>query len=236
VSKNGLVWTNLKSSEKSGIMLASVAYQESQSKELSIALRPQKAIDFAIFYEQIHPYADGNQLLTVSTSTITDNFGNTISDGTLVNFEVTTSEGKTLSAMATTISGVATTSFLHPESASRWEIGAYIKGFAESNTLQSEFKPAFTDFNVTVSKNNRRLQIEPIRSFMDQLIPDGMSIMWEISNETGMNNKMSGSTRLGQGQLNLDPGIYPYGNYEVSVTIGGINKFLNLNITDDPLE
>ena len=236
ITKNGLVWTNLYGSEQSGLILSSVSYQDSQSKELSIKLWPQKATDFEISYEQAHPYADGHQLLTLSTSRITDSYGNTISDGTLVNFEITTSGGQTLYAMATSIAGVATTTFLHPERADHWKIGAYITGIAQSNSIALEFKSAFNDYGISVSENNREILIEPIKSFMDQLIPDGMGISWQITDETGNEKKVMGSTRLGQGQLILDSGLYPPGNYEVSVTIGGIKKQLNLNITDDPLE
>ena len=236
ITKNGLVWTNLYAPEKSGVMLASAAYKDSQSKELSIQLWPQKAMDFEISYERAHPYADGHQLLTLSTSRITDTYGNTISDGTSVNFEISNSASQTLYAMATSIAGVATTTFLHPEKADNWKIEAYITGIAESNPISLEFRSAFDDFSITVSENNRILHIEPIRSFMDQLIPDGMGILWEITDKAGKKKKVRGSTRLGQGELNLDPGLYPPGNYEVSVVIGGIKKPLTLNITDDPLE
>ena len=236
ITKNGLVWASLFSPKKSGVLLASVAYENSQSKELSIQVRPDNAIDFEVDFERVHPYADGHQLITLSSSRITDSYGNTISDGTLVNYEIKTAAGQKLQAMATTISGVATTTFLHPEYPDTWKISAYISGIAQSNTLSLEFTPAFADYSIAISENNRVLNIGPIRSFMDQIIPDGMSIIWEITNNNGISQKATASTRHGRGQLILDSGLFPPGTYEITSIIGGVRKTVTVKLSDDPLE
>ncbi|MCE2614008.1 hypothetical protein LVD13_13605 [Flavobacteriaceae bacterium D16] len=235
-TKNGLVWASLYSPEKSGVMLTSAAFENSQSKELSIQVQPENAVDFKVSFKRVHPYADGHQLLTLSSSRITDSYGNTISDGTLVNYEVETAAGQILQAVATTILGVATATFLHPEYPDTWKISAYITGIAQSNTLSLEFKPAFADYSITLSKNNRVLTIGPIRSFMDQIIPDGMSIVWEITDKAGTSKKAATSTRHGKGQLILDSGLFPPGNYEVTSIVGGIRKTITVRLSDDPLE
>ncbi len=236
VIRNGMVWKNLFSPDTVGIMLASLAFGNSESKELSVKVRPGNATDFELDLERIHSYADGHQLLTIRTSRISDQYGNTISDGTLVNFVAQTSLGATVYAMGKTLSGIATAKFLHPERPGTWKITAYITGVAESTSLALEFKAAFSDFKISVSENDRILSMGPIRSFMDQLIPDGMGIRMIIKDTHGKIQKLQTTTRNGKGEMILDPEMFAPGIYEAEIETGGVLKKITLNLKDDQME
>lgn len=235
-TKNGLVWKNLYSPNQSGVMLAVVEHNGSQSKELSVQLRPGNSVDFDLEFERVHDYADGHQLLTINTSRIVDQYGNTISDGTLVNFVVNTSGEEKLYAMGKTLSGVANVEFLHPERPNTWKISAYIAGISQSNTLSLEFKAAFPYFELGVSENQRIISIGPIRSFMKQLVPDGLGIRVAVEDEKGNIQLLRTSTRNGKGQLILEPELFPAGTYKIAIEIGGILRNITIHPTNDQVE
>ena len=235
-TKNGLAWEHLYSPEKSGVMLAAVEHIGSQSKELTVQVQPGNATDFDIGFERVHEYADGHQLLVINTSPVVDLYGNTISDGTLVNFIVHTSTGEKLFAMGKTLSGVANVQFLHPEYPDTWEVSAYITGIAKSNALTLKFNSAFSDFRLEVANDNRTVTIGPITSFMKQLVPDGMGIRMAVKDEQGNIQKLLSSTRNGKGKLILEPELFPSGKYEVEIEIGGIQKSITLNPKNDQVE
>ncbi len=229
---NGLAWKNLYGSEEAGVLLASASYENSQSKELSVQVLPANAVDFDISYDRLHAYADGHQLLTLRTSIIKDAFGNPISDGTLVNFVARNSTGGNLYSTGKTIGGIATAQILHPENPETWEIHSYITGIAQSNVLQVEFKAAFADFQMAFSKNNRVITLGPVRSFMGQLIPDGMRILMRIKSSGGKTRYLETSTRNGLGRMILEPEVYPAAAYALEIEIGGVLKRITLNVKD----
>ncbi|MBT8210040.1 MAG: hypothetical protein KJP14_05880 [Eudoraea sp.] len=230
--RKGLVWKKLYGSRKAGILLASASYENSQSKELSVQVLPANAENFAISYDRLHAYADGHQLLTLRTSIIKDEFGNPISDGTLVNFVAQNTVGGKLNSMGKTIGGIATAQFLHPENPQTWEIYGHITGIAQSNALQVEFKAAFADFQMAFSKDNRMITLGPVRSFMGQLIPDGMRISMRIQSPAGTVHNLETSTRNGIGQMILAPDVFPAGAYTMELEIGGVFKRITLNVKD----
>ena len=230
--RNGLTWKRLYGSPEAGILLASASYENSQSKELSVQVLPAHAENFEISYDRPHAYADGHQLLTLRTSVIKDEFGNPISDGTLVSFIAQNAAGGKLYSMGKTIGGTATAQFLHPENPQTWEIYAEITGFVQSNTLQLEFKAAFADFQMAFSKDNRRITLGPVRSFMGQLIPDGMRILMKIKSPAGKIHNLNTSTRNGVGRIILDPDLFPAGTYAAELEIGGVLKQITLNMKD----
>jgi len=100
------------------------------SKEFTVRVLPTKAADFAINFERQHSYADGNQIVSFTTSIIRDQNNNIVADGTLVNFVVEDVSGNSLQTYGTTLNGVATGKILHPEVATEWKVKAHISGLS----------------------------------------------------------------------------------------------------------
>ncbi len=229
LSRNLIGWKNIHSTEKSGRILVTASCNGSHSKELSTLVNPAHPVDFQIAHKRIHPYADGNQIITFSTAAIQDDFGNIQSNGTLVSFSITNAKGRVLQTIGTTINGVAEARLLHPTEAETWKVTAYITGAAKSNTITVDFEAALKDFKLSLSENGRTLKIEEMQGFMGQWIPDGMPISISIQDEKGtlLDSKRT-TSRLGKAQFTMLEDFYPNGSYTLTLEVAGTIKRMNV--------
>lgn len=227
--KNLMGWKKIYSTEKSGRILVTASCNDSHSKELTTQVHPANPMDLQIAYERTHRYADGNQIITFSTDAIQGEFGNIVSDGTLVSFSVANTKGMLLQTTGTTINGVAEARLLHPTEAETWKVTAYITGAAKSNTITLDFEAALKDFKLSFSENGRTLNIEKMQSFMGQWIPDGMPITLKIEDENKALFDIKRTTsRLGKAQFTLSEDFYPKGSYIITIEAAGMIKRKNV--------
>ena len=235
--KDGLAYSLLYGEEKAGRMLVTAAVNGVPSKELTSIVSPSNSTDFKIGFERVHDFADGNQVVRFMTSPITDRFGNTVNDGTLVNFIVKNKRGELLKSMGTTLAGIASSNMLHPNEEEEWGVTAYITGEAKSNELQLNFKSAIKDFEVKWSKNNRKIIVGPILGFMGQLVPEGLVIELKIYDSNGkfIEDKQA-HARSGMGSFELDKGFYLEGDYHITVECAGIKKEMRIKLAQNEME
>ncbi len=197
------------------------------TKEFTVSVLPTKAANFAINFERQHNYADGNQIVSFTTSTIRDQNNNIIADGTLVNFVVEDASGNSLQTYGTTLNGVATGKMLHPEVATEWKVKAHINGLSQSNSLKLNFDAAVMDYVVDSSKDGRNISVGPILSYMGQWVPDGMGIQLEMQDSDGKSVlTLSNTTRKGMGTFELPEGINA-NTHKGFVIVAGIKKSVN---------
>lgn len=229
--KNGIGWTNLYSPQESGRLLIAASLDASTSKELTAMVQPAKAIDFSITPIRNHAYADGNQVITFATEVIKDEFENTVSDGTLVNFLITDADGMILQTTGTTVNGSAKGKLLHPNKPTTWSVTAYITGATQSNTISLDFEPALSDFKVSYSDSGRTVTVSELYSFMGQLVPDGIPVSLEIRNGAGkLLEMLRSSSQLGMSQFDISEDFYPKGSYHLTIDVAGIRKTKNVSI------
>ncbi|PKB42774.1 hypothetical protein AX016_0945 [Cellulophaga sp. RHA19] len=223
--KNLVAWTNIFSPKKTGRILITSLVDSTKSKELTSVILPDNAADFSVDYSRNHEYADGNQIITFTTSTIKDNHGNIVSDGTLVLFTAKNSEGRLLQTNGTTINGVAIAKLLHPSKEEYWTITAYVTGAAKSKPITVEFNSAVKDYNIQLSANNRTITIGPIESFMQQFVPDGLAVTATIysADKTLLNTKKTTSLK-GVATFNFDKAFFKPGIYTIKIEAAGIVK------------
>jgi len=179
-TKNLIAYKNLYAKEKSGRMLVSSESLGKNSKEYTIDVLPSLPTNFNLSNKRNHNYADGNQITTFLTSTIKDNYGNIVSDGTYVEFFITNKAENILKTAGTTINGIATAQMIHPDYEEQWIVKAYINGMAESNTIKLNYKQVVSNFEVDFSKDNRSITVGPLKSFMQQMIPDGLQVIKDL--------------------------------------------------------
>ncbi|WP_430965656.1 hypothetical protein [Spongiimicrobium sp. 2-473A-2-J] len=224
VLTQGLVaWKRIPTRPKAGRILVSAAYQQTRSKELTANVFPALAEDFSIEAERTHPYADGHQSVSLVTSIIEDSYGNTVSDGTLVRFVAETGTGALLHSLGTTINGRAQAKLLHPQEADSWTVKAYITGAAESNPISLYFDRAVQDLALSSSEDQRKLTVGPLRSFMGQLIPDGMQISVHVHDPAGrLLERKTTTTRKGLGIFQFPKAYFGPGTYLLEVRAGGM--------------
>ncbi len=223
--KNLVAWTTINSPKKTGRILITSLSNDTKSKELTSIILPDNATNFTIDYTRNHKYADGNQIITFTSSTIKDSHNNIVSDGTLVLFSVKNSSGIQLQTNGTTINGIAKAKLLHPTKKESWVVTAYVTGAAKSNNLPVDFEAAIMDYTITFSKDNRTITIGPIESFMQQLVPDGLTVKATIynANKTLLNTKET-TTLKGFATFNLDSDFYKSNNYCITIEAAGIEK------------
>ncbi|WP_025741608.1 hypothetical protein [Aquimarina pacifica] len=223
-SKDMLGWEQIFSYEESGQLLLSSQVKETYSKEHAIKVFPAFPEDFTISYMRKHRYADGNQVINFKTSIVNDQYGNSISDGTMVNFIVKNSSGKLLHTQGTIINGSAVAKMLHPDHEDTWEVKAYVYGMGESDKLSLSFAKVLEDFDVNFGKGNREIIVGPLKSFMGQLIPDGAMVKLDIYRGNKKIETKSESSSRGMVRFLLEEGFFGAGNYSFKIGSMGVHK------------
>ncbi|WP_147406395.1 hypothetical protein [Maribacter vaceletii] len=230
-TQNFFAFYNVRSTLKSGRILVTSECNATTSKELATIVYPSNATNFSISASSAHNYADGNQILTFTSNIIKDEFGNTVSNGTLVTFVIKNEKDAHLYTIGTTLNGVVEAKTLHPDKATNWEVQAFITGAAESNTIAYNFKSAIKDFPVHFSKGNRNIDIGPFESFMKQLVPDGILLRLDIHDKDGnfIETKKT-TTKNGVCIIFLGEHFLPEGDYILKLKAAGISKEFKKNI------
>ena len=223
-TKHGFGYINIYSEKKEGRILLSSESTALNSKEYDINVVPAIPTNFKINAKRIHDYADGNQITTLVTSVIKDRFGNTVSDGTFVTFHVTNQEGYKSKTYGTTINGMATANLLQPDHEEQWLVKAYIEGMANSNSITLNYKQAIEDFKIIFSENKRHVTVGPIKSFMNQRIPDGLNVQLLIYKNDVLQYNTLKQTRNGMTEFNLNSDRFTKGTYKLVFTAAGITK------------
>lgn len=216
-----IAWKRIYSPNKSGRISVAAAIKSASTKEMVADVFPDNASNFTISENRVHPYADGNQIAVFETSEIKDIFGNRVSDGTKVVFRIEASDGSRLQTSANTIGGIASAKLLHPDIPLKWEVKAFVTGFAESEELIVDFKPIIDDFEVLFSEDNRTITVGPIRSYMNQIIPDGVEVNLSINTTEPVISK---SSENGFVVFNLSNDFYEDGLQNIHIKVLGISK------------
>ncbi len=225
ITTNNLIgYKHIFSPLKSGRMLLSTEVANLNSKEYDVSIVPAIATNFTIFAKRNHNYADGNQITTFYTSTIKDKNNNVVSDGTFVNFFITNKKGNILKTSGTTVNGVAFAKMIHPEWEENWTVKAYITGISESSTLTINYKKVINSFKVKFSKNNRKITVGPLVSFMKQMIPDGLKVQLDVYQNKQLINTQIEKSKDGFVFFKLNPTIYPNNTYQFIITAAGVTK------------
>ncbi len=222
--KNLIAHKNIYAPLQSGRMLVSSECLGKNSKEFTIIVHPSNPTDFSIYADRHHNYADGNQITSFYSSIIKDAQNNIVSDGTFVTFYIKNDKGNTLKTTGTTIKGIATAKMIHPDYETSWNVKGYIQGMAESNTINLTYKQAVKDFDVAFSDKNRTIKIGPLRSFMQQIVPDGLNVkLLGYKNDTLITTETKTSYN-GFVTFKLNTAVYPKENYDLKIMTAGLEK------------
>jgi hypothetical protein len=209
---------------KSGRMIISSESFGLNSKEFDVNIMPAIATNFKLFIQRNHEYADGNQITTFFTSVIKDKNNNIVSDGSYIEFYITNKKGDILKTSGTTINGIAKAKIIHPDFEENWKIKAFFVGISESDVLEIKYKKVIEDYNVSFLKNNRDIMVGPLKSFMNQIIPDGLSVKMTIYKDNILIDELFKESKSGFSNFYLDPNIYENNLYKIIIETAGIKK------------
>ncbi len=115
-----------------------------KSKLREAAILANNAVDFEIFYDRHNNLADYNEITTLYTSIIRDQYDNVIENGTIVSFYLTHNNIHR-KAFGKTNNGIAHGLFIHPKEKIEFSVKAYVENFAESNVLKINYNPLTID-------------------------------------------------------------------------------------------
>lgn len=216
-----IAWNNILPGTKKERLLSAASHLTSHSKELSLDIYANLATDFEVSYSRVHAFADGNQQITFTTSSIVDVYGNRVDDGTLVSFVSIDSKGNRMYAQGSTIKGIAQGNLLHPEMAAIWKTTAYVLGAAKSNTLVVRFEQAVQEGDMHWMNDTSMLIVGPILSYMGQQIPDGLHVQLKIRKEGFTTQTLIATSKKGVARFYLNPEFYPSGDYKINLEYGG---------------
>ena len=229
--KNRIAYRKIYSQTKTGRILVSSECLEFNSKEYTVNILPAIPRDFMISHHKNHNYADGNQITTFSTSIIKDKYDNIVSDGTYVEFFITNSKKHILKTSGTTINGIANAKMIHPDHQDKWIVKAFVEGMAESNQIEIIYNPIISDFKVVLSESNRTIIIGPLKSFMNQMIPDGLEVSLSVYENDRKLQVLTKSAFEGFATFKLDNNNFPAKYYTLKIQTAGIEKtFTNIKL------
>ncbi len=220
-TKNFISWKRIYSPEKAGKILTSVNCIDTETKETETDIYAAIPTNFSIDYTRNHAFADGNQVTILNSSIIKDKFGNTVGDGTMVTYIATTTENNILKTYGNTVQGIAQAEILSPEQADTYTIKAYINGMAESNTINIKYKQIKTSIDYTLSGDKRTITVGPIKSFMNQIAPDGATVTLQIYHKGKLVGSSSEYTRKGMATFTLSEEMYKEKEYSFAITAFG---------------
>jgi hypothetical protein len=223
-TKDFITWFDIYSPKKSGKLLVSTQCDTIVTKEIETEVYPNIAVDFSVFFTRNHEFADGNQITNFTTSIIKDEFGNTVSDGTLVSFIIKTKKDLILKTFGTTINGIAAAKILHPDHPDVYTVKGFVTGIAESNSIDIAYKPIIATFNYRFSERNRTLTVGPIKSFMNQLVPDGIKVVVKVYHENKLVTTLQEDSSKGLAKFSLPKDFYTKKTYRFEISTLGITQ------------
>lgn len=223
--QNSIAWKNIFSTKQTGRIFNAARIQQVSSILHTIYVDANLAQDFNITVECVHHFADADQITVLKTDVIKDRYGNTVPDGTLVNFLVKTNNDGILQATGNTLNGSASTQIKHPEQPQRWEIQAFITGIATSNIIPISFSAALDTIPTTWNADKYTLTVGPLNGKLNQIVPEGTRVKLLIKNEN-QTYTLTQKTQTGTASFYLDPAVYQSGNYTFKVQVLGVTQTL----------
>ncbi|WP_370174737.1 hypothetical protein [Leeuwenhoekiella palythoae] len=223
--QKSIAWKNIFSTKQTGRIFNAARIEEVSSKLQTIYVDANLAQDFNITVERVHHFADADQIAVLKTDVIKDRFGNTIPDGTLVNFLIKTDTGGILQATGNTLNGSATSQIKHPEQPQQWEIQAFITGIAASNIVPLSFSAALDTIPTKWNSTENILTVGPLNGKLNQIVPEGTRVKLLIKNEN-QTYTLTQKTQTGTASFYLDPAVYQSGTFIFKVQVLGVTQTL----------
>ncbi|MDC8005685.1 hypothetical protein POV27_16625 [Aureisphaera galaxeae] len=183
-TNGGYSWKKVYSPTNSGRYHMGITMNTATSKEIIIDVLPNTAQEISVTLDRVHAYADGNEIIHLTTNVIKDAYGNTISDGTLVDFHIIDNRAQKSRTQGSTINGIAQAQLQHPDYPTQWTVTPEIPGVTMGDPITAKFEIAVKEVAIFYKKEEGLLEIGPIRNQLNQSIPDGTEIEIDFSHST----------------------------------------------------
>ncbi len=204
---------------KKGYGTVTASHEGLNDKAFRLVYYTHDPVSFGIRFTRQHQFADGEQLVSLTTTKIQDRLGNIIGNGTLVAFSILHSDGHITEVYANTKDGVATAVVQAPSIKDRWKITAEIDNYANSRyPVYTTFKASVQDIPLDIKQDT--LTVGPVLGFMGQF----------VKNQTPVRINADGFEQiiyLHDGSAQLSVADLPSGS-ELSVVVCGITRKIKI--------
>lgn len=222
-TQNLLAWARIYSRNLAGPMRIAATADFGHSPERMVLATPGLPQPFQLFADKVAVPADGRQLVRISSSQISDRFGNVLLDGTSVTLLATLSNQERRSLPAATIDGRIYTTIQAPSQPGAMILQGWLAGVASAPlTIAFTPGPAVQPIRLVTQKTADGLQViaGPLLGELGQFIPDGAEVTFTITNPAGQTTTIIALTEYGYAQILLRRSELLAGDYQLLVTAG----------------
>lgn len=218
-----LAWARIYSGNYAGTMLIAANADFGHSPERTVMETPGLPVPFQLYSDKRSVPADGRQLVHLTSSQITDRFGNVLLDGVNVTLLAVIPGQDRRSLPATTLDGRIYTTIQAPSQPGTMTVQAWIAGVA-SAPLLIEFTPgpAVQPILVVTQKSatGMTLSAGPLVGQLGQFVPDGTTVTFTITAPDGTTETVVAPADYGYARILLRQVTLLAGTYAVTVTSG----------------
>lgn len=222
-TQNLLAWTRIYSRNRAGPMRLAVTADFGHSPERLVQATPGRPLPFQLLADKITLPADGRQLVRISSTQISDRFGNVLMDGASATLLATMGDAERRSLPVITIDGRLYTTLQAPSTPGTMTVQGWLDGVASAPlTLHFTPGPAVQPINVASKKTAEGIQViaGPLLGELGQFIPDGTEVTFTITDPHGQSEAVIAPSDYGYAQILLRRLTLVDGDYHVTVTAG----------------
>ena len=218
-----LTWARLYSRTTTGRVYLAATTGAAHSMQQSLLVVPGPPAPFTLTADPLQLTADGEQLITVRTSPLQDNFGNLLFDGTAITFVAEEGSGSRRTLPAQLIAGRAMVQLQAPSRPGPVSVRAFVLDQA-SPPLRLDFGEglALAAITVTVTINSEDVQLRagPLLGLLNQYIPDGSEVTFTVQRSGGVAQRITVPSESGFATARVRRNGLIAGNYTVQVSVG----------------
>jgi hypothetical protein len=228
-----LAWTRIYSRNLAGRTFLSASAGDAFSPERDVMEIPGLPLPFRIYANPEILAADGRQLATISSETITDAYGNVLLDGTRVTLVGMTSDGSRRILPAVVQDGRIRATVQAAAEPGTLTLYADIGGVS-SDTLTLSFIMPTNAAPIPIAREmsggNIILTAGPLTGILDQFVPDGTEVTFYIVDPAGEESTQITFTENGYARLLLRQATLERGHYRVTASAGGRSGEIGVSV------
>lgn len=228
-----LAWARIYSRQHAGPIQIAANADFGHSPERVVLAVPGAPQPFQLLADKLTLPADGRQLVRISSSQLTDRFGNVLLDGANVTLVATVAGQEERFLPAVTIDGRIYTTLQAPSQPGTMTIQGWLAGIASAPlTITFTPGPAVQPIRVVSQKSAEGMVViaGPLLGELGQFIPDGAAVTFTITAPDGQRSEVIASTDYGYAQILLRRGALVDGDYRVQVAAGTGQGSITFNV------
>ena len=216
-----LAYRIIEANQNAEDLFIGVSHPKASSKKQKIISIPSWPTDLYLSSEEHFAFANNRNFVKIKTNRLTDEFGNAIPDGTILNFHIFENGIETAKYNGITIDGVAFVYLKNPFKAASWFVRASIGDKFIGRGIEINFANDLQSIIYTIDE--KQILVGPLRGQLGQYLSDGSKVNLELDGRTYI-----AETLLGIARFDLED-IQWTNNTPVTIRVAGLQKVIYRN-------